>query len=64
MYILSKSLKARYALAHSAFPGRPILWGFDRLVAAEMLADAYTVTDREFVGMIGFSNKSTGGSKE
>ena len=40
-----------YALAHSAFPGRPILWGLDRLVAAEMLADAYTVTDREFVDM-------------
>ena len=40
-----------YALAHSAFPGRPILWGLDRLVAAEMLADAYTMTDREFAAM-------------
>lgn len=37
-----------YALAHSALPGGPILWGLDRLVAAEMFADAYTVTEKEF----------------
>ena len=37
-----------YALAHSAIPGRPILWGLGTLVDAEMLADAYTMTDKEF----------------
>ena len=45
-----------YALAKLAFPHRPILWGLDRLVEAEMLADAYTVTDKEFV-MMGFAGK-------
>ena len=49
IYIRSKFRNARDAAAHPAFPGRPILWGLDRLVAAEMLADAYTVTDRVFV---------------
>lgn len=50
-----------YALAKSAFPDRPILWGLDRLVESEMLADAYTVTDKEFrrMGFLGNGKSST-----
>lgn len=50
-----------YALAKSASHDRPILWGLDRLVESEMLADAYTVTDKEFVrmGFLGNGKTST-----